>query len=62
MRFPGHYTVLYFEKSKKLFCWTHYGSSANSATKAELRWILDVIFRLTPEAFIKKYDCLPAYS
>lgn len=60
VRFPCHYTVLRFEKSKKLFCWTHYGSNANDATKAELRWILKVIFKMSPEDFIKKYDCLPA--
>ena len=62
VRFPCHYTVLFFDKSKKLFCWRNYGSSANKATKAELRWILKVIFKLSPEEFIKKYDCIVPQS
>ena len=59
VRFPCHYTVLFYDPIKKLFCWRNYGSSANKATKAKLRWILKVIFKMTPEEFIQTYDCLP---
>lgn len=39
----------------KLFRWTHYGSSANPATKRDLTWIIRTIFRTTPAEFEKKY-------
>ena len=42
---------------RKLFYWHHAGSSANRATKKELKWILGNIFEMTPDEFCEKYEC-----
>lgn len=39
----------------KIFRWTHYGSSANRATKTELKWIIKTIFKMTAEQFQAEY-------
>ena len=39
----------------KIFRWTHYGSSANRATKTELKWIIKTIFKTTAEQFQRDY-------
>ena len=42
---------------QQLFEWSHFGSSANSATFRDLRWIFEHIFReTTPIEFEKKYS------
>lgn len=46
---------------KPLFCWTHYGSSANKATKKDLLWIITQIFGLTPEQFEQSYITRTAF-
>lgn len=38
--------------------WRHYGQSANSKKKSELKWIIEVIFRMTPEQFVNKYKAI----
>ncbi len=48
-------TNLYKHYCKPLFCWQHYGSSANNATKQELKWIIENIFKCTPCEFLEKY-------
>lgn len=40
------------------FCWNNYGSSANSATKKDLAWIVEVIFKMTPQKFIETYTVI----
>ena len=45
---------------RPLIGWCHYGSSANRATKKELRWILNHIFEMRPTEFIKKYTRINA--
>ena len=55
VRFPYFHLSLY--KGKKFFYWNHYGSSANKATKKNLKWIIEVIFKMTPEEFINHYEC-----
>ena len=35
--------------------WRHYGSSAARATVRNLGWIIENIFDMTPEEFVKKY-------
>lgn len=40
----------------KFFCWNHYGSSANRATKEELEWLITTIFKCEPEEFVQKYE------
>ena len=57
-RFPYFHAVLYYgtgRNGKKLFFWTHYGSSANRATLRELRFIIYTIFETTPSQFQKDY-------
>lgn len=53
--------VLEKHDRKNLICWTHYGSSANKATKADLHWIITVIFDMTPEQFEQKYTTRTAF-
>lgn len=36
--------------------WEHYGSSAVKNNLEELEWLIDVIFKMTPEEFIKTYE------
>ena len=55
VRFPYFHLSLY--KRNKFFYWSNYGSSANDANKKELAWIIEVIFKMTPEEFINKYEC-----
>ena len=49
------------------FCWTHAGSSANRATLEELKWLITVIFKMTPSEFCAEYitsdnsKIIPAY-
>ena len=57
VRFQVFNTVLCKHYCKPFFCWSHYGSSANKATKKELLWIIEVIFKMTPEDFINAYEC-----
>ena len=40
MRYPFFDTVIFYDPIKNLFRWTHYGSSANKATKKELKWLI----------------------
>ena len=58
VRFPCYYSVLSYDKIKNLFHWTNYGSSANKATKPELQWIIETIFKMMPAEFIKTYSCV----
>lgn len=39
----------------KYIAWRHYGSSANKITLGSLKWIIEVIFQMTPEEFLFKY-------
>lgn len=57
VRFPVFHTILCKHWCKPIFCWNHYGSSANKATKKELQWIIEVIFKVTPEEFVNKFEC-----
>ena len=55
VKYPYFQEVLSYSEIKNIFCWHHYGSSANKATLSELRWIINVIFKMTPTEFIKQY-------
>ena len=57
VRFPCYYHVLNYD-GIKYFHYTHFGSSATKATKANLKWIIETIFRMTPAEFIKTYSCV----
>ena len=57
VRFPYFHSVLNKHPFKSFFCWSNYGSSANKANKKELAWIIETIFKMTPEEFINKYEC-----
>lgn len=35
--------------------WRHYGSSANKNTKKDLKWIIEIIFKLSPVEFLDVY-------
>lgn len=56
MRFPGFHTVLYVDKFKKYIHWCNFGESANKNTLKELKWILEVIFHISPENFLEKFE------
>lgn len=59
VKWPYFHEALYQGTiNKNLFCWHHYGSSANKATKDDLDWIIRVIFKTTPEEFVDKYECI----
>lgn len=53
---PGSsdYIVLGDEKDgTPIFMWGHYGSSANKATKNDLEWLLETIFKCESDDFTK---------
>lgn len=55
-KYPYFHKVLY----KTIYGhigWNHYGSAANENTTKELAWVLEHIFRVTPEEFEQKYEC-----
>lgn len=57
--YPFFEEVLYIGTGtglKKYIFWRHYGSSANRVTKADLRWVIETIFRMTPEEFERAYE------
>lgn len=58
---PMFTTALYKHYCKPLFCWRHYGESANKATKKELLWIIENIFDTTPEKFENQYITRTAF-
>ena len=47
--------VLSMSPDKRYIRWTHYGSSANKATRKDLDWVLGVIFHMTPAEFLAEY-------
>ncbi len=57
VRFPYFHSVLVKHPHKSIFCWSHAGSSANKANKKELAWLIENIFRMTPEEFVNRYEC-----
>ena len=59
---PMFTTALYKHYRKPIFCWSHYGSSANKATKKDLLWIITQVFDLTPEQFEQKYITRTAFQ
>ena len=59
---PMFTTALYKDCIKPIFHWRNYGSSANSATKKDLLWIIETIFNETPETFEQKYMTRTAFQ
>lgn len=59
VRFPCEWWVLLYDKPLNIFRWRNFGSSANPATKEDLRWILNSIFRMSPQEFVARYTCVP---
>lgn len=58
--YPYFDTVLWLmanspHTAEEVIGWRHYGSSANKNTVKDLKWILDVIFEMTPTEFLQKY-------
>lgn len=53
--YPFFNTVL--SANTQYIRWQHFGSSANKNNINNLKWIIEIIFNLTPEEFIKKYEC-----
>ena len=54
VRFPYFCTALAVTASGNIF-WRNYGSSANANTLKDLLWIIQVIFRTSPEGFLTEY-------
>lgn len=61
-RLGGDYfsPVLYLTPSG-LIGWSHYGSSANKRTLADLAWIFREIFKQTPEEFAAQHTLRSEY-
>ena len=57
-----YHCKLSYSEMYKLFRWTHFGSSANSATKRDLNWIIRMIFNVTPEEFERRYITRSAFE
>jgi hypothetical protein len=55
VRFPSFYWNLCYDRIRNYFFWSNAGSSANKATKENLRWIIEGIFKTSPLAFLGKY-------
>lgn len=62
MTYPMFDTVLSKHYCKNLFCWTHYGSSANKATMKDLHWIITTIFQTTAKEFMRQYMTKTEYN
>ena len=65
VRFPMYWTRL--EKvtgrnGKPLIYWNAAGSSHDGFTRSELKWVIETIFRTTPEQFVKQHDCITEYE
>ena len=50
VRYPYFHTDLMYDG--QYWCWHNYGSSANRATKKELKWIIETIYKMSPVEFI----------
>ena len=59
---PYFSPALYKIPLKPFIGWTHYGSSANKATKKEIDWIIRQIFDTTPTAFLDRYTTRSAFT
>ena len=59
---PYFSPALYKIPFKPFFGWTHYGSSANQATKTALNWIIRQIFDTTPTEFLSRYTTRSAFT
>lgn len=59
---PGDFDSIYLSDDidgTPIFKWQHYGSSANKATKDNLKWLLETIFKRDASEFVKlDYDAL----
>lgn len=62
LRYPLFHTVLVKHYCKNILCWDYYGSSANKNTLQDLEWILENIFNMTADEFIKKYMSKTEYD
>lgn len=53
VRYPMFTPCLSVSENGVYIRWRHYGSSANDNTKRDLQWIIETIFKTTPEEFEK---------
>lgn len=56
LRFAVFSYALYLDWKKEYIFWNHFGSSAMKNTPDSLVWILEHIFRMTPEEFVRNYQ------
>lgn len=54
-RFPYFSYTLTLSPDRKFIRWRYYGESANANTIKDLQWIIEIIFKMTPEEFENKY-------
>lgn len=65
LRFPGYWAVMWKvtgNNFKPYIYWNNYGSSHEPFTKHYVKWLIEEIFRTTPEQFTKKYECVSEYD
>lgn len=53
VRYPMFTPCLSVSENGEYIRWRHYGESANKNTKQNLNWIIETIFKTTPEEFEK---------
>jgi hypothetical protein len=53
VRYPMFTPCLSVSENGEYIRWRHYGSSANENTKQALQWLIETIFKTTPEEFEK---------
>lgn len=58
VKYPFWDVKLYYNRTKKLWCWSNYGSSAEKATLKDLEWLITVIFKMSPAEFVKTYTVI----
>lgn len=54
--YPCSWYVLGYNDLKKIFYWRNYRVSAVKATKEDLQWLLDNVYKMTATEFLRKYQ------
>ena len=57
VEYPYFNVNLSMSPDEKYWRWQNYGSSADKATKKELKWIIETIFKMKPMEFLEEYQC-----
>lgn len=56
-KYPFFNINLCLGNNPKYIYWCNFGSSHNNNNLRDLQWIIETIFKTTPEKFISEYEC-----